>query len=275
MEKQEILELLRHTEQELLFSFVAEYAAEDKRFCEQLKDALLPANDKAGGKDEDREAENDNTAASGDTNAAADNAEIISALKFYRGQAEDCFFLGGQSQRSRYYDDDYGAALTAASELEEMLEEASEMVAEENFADAAAIAMAVIETIPRNYEDVDDYDGELGEKLDRASALLCNILNNPQVSVSVKKGIFEWRSGEAGNASYSVCGYDEIKTIHELCCDMLGDASEALAGINRQIDEAVNEYARNKAVLRKIRFMQFRNRYSAICIRLAVSPFAR
>ena len=123
----------------------------------------------------------------------------------------------------------------------------------------AAIAMAVAEVIPRNYENVDDSNGSLVDTLSVAIDSLSKIVNNPAVSTFIKKEIYHWNKEEVNNSVYSDYGFDEIDTLYEVCYEQLGDTNEVLSDIDRQIENAKNEYYKSQAVLRKIRFMQSRN----------------
>jgi hypothetical protein len=231
MIKEEILELLKHTEPALLFSFISEYAANDKLFYEKLKAASLPD----------------------------DNDEAVADMSHYRGMAEDCFDFGSRRGRRNYDYDFYEAAYEASSGLSAILEKASYLEKQGKFAEAAAMAMSVAEVVPRKYENVDDSDGELGDMFSSAIEHLCNIVSNASAPASVKKGIYEWSRKEVNNSIYSDYGCDEIQTIYERCCEALGDTDEVLADIDMKIREAKNEYHKGEAVMKKIRFMQSRN----------------
>ena len=232
--KAEILELLNHTEQETINSFVAGYAAEDKHFYEKIKAALLP--------DDDEGAEIDDY-----------------DMDYYREKAEDCFdFVIDSGRRRRYEYDFYEAAYKAARGLDAILSDASFLAKQGQYANAAAMTMPVAEVIPRNYEEVDDSDGELGVTFSHAIKLLCDIVDNDAATVSVKRGIYDWSKTEANDSVYSSYGFDEIQTIYEHCYEQLGNTDEVLADIDRQIKEAKDDYNKSKAVLRKIRFMQLR-----------------
>ena len=126
MTKQEITELLEHTEQDKIIEFLAGYAARDEHFCKEMKKALLP-----------------------------DDAEGICNINFYRVKAEDCFDFDSNFGSRRGYDY-YEAAYTAASELNNILSNASFFIKQGKYAEATAMAMSVAEAIPRNYETVDD-----------------------------------------------------------------------------------------------------------------------
>ena len=228
MIKQEITELLKHTELETIISFVAEYADHDNNFYEKLKKALLP-----------------------------DDEETCD-IDYYRVKAEDCFVFDSSYGRRRNYNY-YEAAREASSGLDSILNDADYYSEQGKNADAAAMAMAVAVVIPRNYDDVDDSDGELGGTFNSAIELLCNIVTKQTTAASVKKEIYNWAKEESGNSIYSDYGFDEIKTVYEICCEQLGDTDEVIADIDKQINEAKNEYHKSDAVLRKIRFMQSRN----------------
>ena len=233
MKKQEITELLEHTEQYKIFSFIAEYAEEDALFYEKIKKTLLPP----------------------------DDDEEICDIDYYREKAEDCFDFDTPYYRGHHnYNYDFcEAASKAASGLDSILDDASYYVEQGKYADAAAMAMAVTEVIPQNAEDVDDSDAELSDTFGTAIELLCTIVNSTGVATSIKQEIYDWSKEESNNSIYSDYGLDEIQTIYEICCEQLGDPDEVLADIDRQIKEAKNEYHKKEAVLRKIRFMQSKN----------------
>ena len=235
MIKQEILELLQHSGQETVFSFVAEYAAEDKRFYEKIKEALLS--------DEDEEEE--------------DEEEFD--MDYYRELAEDCYDFDRHRRRGYDYYEFREAAYRAASGLNEVLDDAASLSQQGQNSAAAGMAMSVAEIIPQNAENVDDSDGELGDTFNKAIKLLCDIVNKVTASSFTKQEVYKWSKNEASKPVYSDYGHDEIQTIYELCCEKLGDTDEVLADIDSQINATSNEYRRSKAVLWKIRFMQSRN----------------
>jgi len=230
MKKQEITELLGHTELSTIISFIAEYAEEDNLFYEKIKKALLP---------EDGTCD----------------------IDYYKTKAEACFDFdtGHHSGRRRYNYDFYEAAYAAASGLDSMLSVADYLVEQEKYADAAAIAMAVAEVIPLNYENVDDSSGSLAGTFDSAIDSLYKIMDNAAVANSIKEEIYHWNKEEVNNSVYSDYGFDEIQTLYEVCCEQLGDTDKVLSDIDRQINEATSEYSKTKDVLRKIHFMQSRN----------------
>ena len=238
MIKQEILALLKQTEPETIFAFVAEYAADDKRFYEKIKAALLPCDD----------IEKDD-----------DNEEFD--MDYYRELAEECFDFGSHDGRYRGYDyyEYKEAAYRASSALNEILDEVAELMQQGIYAEAAGKAMAVAEIIPQNEDNIDDSDGELSDSFSKAIKLLCDIVNSAGVSFFVKQEIYKWSQKEAGNTIYSSYGYNDIQIIYEQCCMQLGDTDETLADIDRKINEAKTDYQKDKVVLWKIRFMLSRN----------------
>ena len=229
--KAEISELLNHTAQETVYSFIAEYAVEDKRFYEKIKAVLLP-----------------------------DDDEGVCDMDYYREKAEDCFdFDNGYGHHRSHRYDFYEAAYQAARGLDAMLSDASFLAAQGKYANAAAMAMSVAKIIPQNYNDVDDSSGSLGGTFSEAIKLLCDIVNNPAVAISVKRRIYDWSKTEANDSVYLDYGFDDIQTIYDRCYEQLGNTEEVLADIDRQIKEAKSDYNKSKAVLRKIRFMQSRD----------------
>ena len=233
MTKQEIKELLSHTEQGKIAEFIAEHAAEDKQFCEKIKKALLPD----------------------------DDDDEICDIDYYRIKAEDCFgFDGhfGRSSRGYDYYDFYESAYQAAKGLDSILSDATFYVEQGKYTDAAAMAMSVAEIIPQKSEEVDDSGGALGDTFGTAIKLLCDIVNNPNVNISIKQEIYDWSKEITNESVYVSYGFDTIDTIYKICCEQLGDTDEVLAEIERKIKEA-NPYQKKDAVLWKIRFMQSRN----------------
>lgn len=229
MKKQEINELLMHTELDKIISFVAEYAEEDNYFYEKIKKVLLP------------------------------DKEETCDIEYYREKAESCFDSPNFRGRRRYHYDFYEAAYEAASGLDSIINDADFYAGQGNYADAAAMSMAIAEVIPRNYENVDDSSGKLAGTFNSAIELLCKIVNNSTVALSIKKEIYDWSKDEVSNSVYSDYGFDEIQSIYEACYEQLGDTDEVLADIEEQINEGKSEYQKSEAVLRKIRFMQSRN----------------
>ena len=219
MTRQEILELLQQAGQETVFSFVADYAADDTHFCEKLKKALQL--------DEDEDLEFD--------------------MDYYREMAEDCFDFGYDFGHRRSYDYDFRvAASRAAIDLNEILKEADSYVQRRGFSGAAGRAMAVIEAIPLNSDNVDDYDGDLSETFQRALTLLCDTLNNTSVADALKKEIYDWCKGEVTKGGYLDYGHNGIQPIYDLCCQILGNTEEVLADLDRQINESTDDHGKCK-----------------------------
>ena len=231
MKKKEIAELLHHVELGRIIEFAAEYAAGDERFYKEIKKAFLPEDD-----------------------------EETFDIDYYREIAEDCFDcdLPYTNGHYRYYVFEEAVAGKAALGLEKLLGDATFYTEQRKYADAAAMAMAISEVIPHNAENVHDSDGELIEIFNRAIKLLCNIVNSKDAAIFVKKQIYQWSKEEVKKSEYSYYGFDEIKAIYEHCCEQLGDPAEVLSDIERQINEAKNDYHKNEAILRKIRFMQLK-----------------
>lgn len=228
MDKQEIQKMLQHAEQEEVYSFILEYAGSNKAFSRQLKEALVP-------KVEDLD------------------------IEVYRAKAENCFdFEGGGRGRRRYQYDFYQAAYDAASGLDDMLANADYFIEQEEYASAAAIAMSVAEVIPRNYENVDDSSGSLGGTFNMATDCIITILENEQVSKSLKEEIYDWVKRETNDSIYSDYGFDSIIDVYDVACQECGKPDEVLSDFDKKIGEA-NEYKKESLILRKIRFMQARN----------------
>lgn len=241
MIKQEILELLKNTDQGVIYSFIAKYAEDDKNFYTKIKEELLPNE-----KDVDEEYEED---------------EEEFDLDYYRDLANDCFEIDSRHSWHRGYDyyELQEAAYKAAAELNELIKDAKDNLNQRNFATAASIVISIVEKIAENEENVDDSDGELRETLDNAVELLCKIIIETSVPDYVKKLIYDWVKKEVNSSIYTNYGYDEIKNIYKICCEQLGNVEEVLAEIDKEINETDNEYSKSEAVLWKIRFMQAKN----------------
>ena len=229
MNKQEILKMLQHAEQEEVYSFILEYANSNTVFCMQLKEALMP------GKENDISKET------------------------YRAKAEDCFDFegGGRGWRRNHYDF-YQAAYDAAYGLDRMLSDADYFIEQGEYAPAAGIGMSVAEVIPRNFDSVDDSSGSLGQTFNMATECIITILHSEQASKSLKEGIYEWVKQEMNNPIYSDYGLDSLTDVYDAACEELGETDKVLADLDRQIEKA-NDYLKEGVVLRKIRFMQSRN----------------
>jgi hypothetical protein len=220
--------MLQHVEQEVVYSFISTYAESNTDFCKQFKTVLMPS------KEDDL------------------------CKETYMAKAEDCFdFEGGErGWRSRHYDF-YQAAYDAASGLDSMLSDADYFIEQEEYASATAIAMSVIEVIPRNYESVDDSSGSLRGTFNMATDCIIAILSNGQVSKSLKEEIYEWVKRETSDSIYSDYGFDSITDVSDVVCQELGEINEVLADFDKKIAKA-NEYEKESFILRKIRFMHVR-----------------
>ena len=173
----------------------------------------------------------------------------------YKKKAQSCFKSGKWGLNYDFYK----AAFKAASRLTKMMDEADVFAKSGKNDMATDIAMAVAEVIPRNYGDVDDSEGVLGDLFDRAIKLLCDIVKDASTDMIIKKEIYTWSVNESTISDYSDYGFDEIQTIYELCCTLIGDTDEVLVEIERRINEITNEYYKNQAIDWKIRFMKSRN----------------
>ncbi|MDR1161088.1 MAG: hypothetical protein LBK45_01995 [Tannerellaceae bacterium] len=228
MNRQEILKMLQYAEQEAVYSFISAYAESNAEFCKQLKAAIMPGK----GDDLDREAS--------------------------RARAESCFdFERGRGWRGGHYDF-YQAAYDAASELDAMLSDADYLIEQGEYAPAAGIAMSVAEVIPRNYDNVDDSSGSLGQTFDMATECIVAILHGKQIPKKLKEEIYEWVRQEMGNSLYSDYCCDSLNDVYDAACEELGETEDVLADLDRQIEEA-SDYQKKTIVLRKIKFMQSRD----------------
>jgi hypothetical protein len=229
MNKQEMQEMLRHAEQDVVYSFISAYAESDAVFGKQLKAALMPGE------------------------GAGLNKET------YLLKAESCFDFEeeGRGWGRRHYDF-YQAAYDAAAGLDSMLSDADYFIEQGEYASAAGIAISVAEAIPRNFDCVDDSSGSLGQTFSMATECIVTLLHGEQVSEKLKKEIFEWVKEEMDDTVYSDYGFDSLTDVYEAAYEELGETDEVLADFDRRIEE-VNSYRKNTIILRKIRFMQSRN----------------
>ena len=251
MNQQEIIDLLKLANQDTIFSFIAEHAIQDGQFYEKIKKIIMADDDKDEvGDDKDEVGDEEDGDGSGESRD----------FKNYQKMAEECFDYDYHYGHRRGYGYDFrDAADQAADELDNMLNDAEYEVNKRRYADAAGMAMSVAEVIPRNYENVDDSDGELGAIFNRAMELLSDIIQNDAVKMAIRRNIYDWCKQEANDSIYSSYGFDEIHTFYELCINQIGNADEVLDDLDKSIKEAKDNYNRSKAVIQKINFMQSRN----------------
>lgn len=178
-EDEEINELLRHVEHSQLKTFAAQYAYMHSAF---KKDILKHFNPKKEGK----------------------------TITAYRDIVSAVFSLKRRGMYGRGYDF-YQAASEAANKLQSLLSKAEYFIAQNNYEEAAFIAQSIIEAIPRNYETVDDSDGDLGDTFKYAVGLLLQIAENKSADIELKKEIFNWVAKEVKESIYSDYGFDEIE----------------------------------------------------------------
>jgi hypothetical protein len=225
----DVSELLRHIEYEQLAAFVTQYASQNASFKKNLLKYFSPQ--KPG-----------------------------KSLKEYREIAAGSFNFKQFGRYGKGYDF-YAAASKANNELSGMLEKAKYFILQNNYKEAAAIAQSVIESIPRNYENVDDSDGDLGDTFKNAIALLLEIAVNKSIDTELIKEIFHWVGTEVKENIYSDYGFDEIHSLLIPYTLAAGLFKQALLIADERIEHAKkNEYRLDHAVNDKIRLLR-QNKY--------------
>ena len=225
---EEVNEMLRHIEHAQLKAFTAQYAYLHTSF---KKDIIMFFNPQHQGK----------------------------SIAAYRAIVSGFFQFDRPGRYSRGYDF-YATASQAANDLDSLLEKSAYFISKNNFEEAAAIAQSIIETIPRNYEMVDDSDGELGDTFNEAIGLLLQIAEKEKAGTELKKEIFHWVGKEVKESIYSDYGFDEIHSLLIPYTRAAGLYEEALLIADERIALTANDYRLERAVNDKIRLLQQNNR---------------
>ncbi len=224
---EEVNELLHHIEHSQLKAFIAEYAHQHASFKQDIFTYFNPQ-------------------------------EPQKSISDYRDIVSAAFDFEPTGRYSKGYDF-YKAASDAGDEFSSLLEKAGYFIIKNNFEEAAAIAQSIIETIPRNYERVDDSDGELGTVFDDAAGLLLQIAENEKAGRELKKEIFYWVGKEMKEKIYSDYGFDKIYSLLIPYTRAAGLYEEALQITDERIQMAENDYGLESVVNDKISLMQQNN----------------
>ena len=220
----EVSELLRHIEPEKLAQFVAEYAHRNASFRSEIFKHFRPQ-------------------------------EPQVSLDDYRKEASDCFVFDGYGRYGRGYNF-YEAAYMAGAALCTLLEKGNYLFTQNNYEETAAIAQSIIEVIPRNYELVDDSDGELVVVFNDAVELLLAIVGDEKADEALKTKIFHWVSKEVKEDIYSDYGFDEIDSLLIPYTQASGLFNDALDLAEERIHQATDDYRLESAVMNKIHLLQ-------------------
>lgn len=221
---EEVSKLIVHVEPEELHQFLAAYAGGNKKFRNDLL-------------------------------AHFRKHEPQKTLAHYRTAAAACFNFSGTSRyRSGY--DFYNAACEAGSALTNLLEKGKYLASQDKFVEAAAIAQSIIETIPRNYEVVDDSYGNLADLFHDAVGLLLTLAESEQPERKLKQDILHWVGTEVKEKVYGDYGFDEIASLVIPYTLATGRMNEALDIAEERIELAGSDYELETATMDKILLLQ-------------------
>lgn len=173
--KSKLDDILNFADKDKLFDFIKSYAQKDATFNNALLETFSPNRKSKSKQEQPRE----------------DYVKLIQNA-----------FVGQSSRRSGrygYYDvyDDFGFDADAVSEqLETLLEKARYYIKYENIDEAILIAKKMIETIPDEWDQNFDYEGDVQVMYDEAIDILEGLLKEELFSDEQKESLFDWYEKE-------------------------------------------------------------------------------
>lgn len=228
-------DILNFTEQGKLVDFIKSYAQKDAAFNNALLKAFSP-------------------------NRPSNNKQL-EPQEDYEKLIQSAF-VGQPSRRSgRYgyyndYDDIGFDAEAVSEELDALLEKARYYIKYQNIEEAILIAQKMIETIPDEWDQNFDYEGDVQVVYDEAIDLLESLLEQDLLSDEQKESLFDWYEQEIKDKKHADVGLNTS-------LDSLGDYfltgvrngfERTLHIIDRQI-KASSDYTQEALIEKKIHLL--------------------
>ena len=183
--KTKLDDILNFAEEGKLIDFIKKYAQKDAAFKDALLETFSP-NHQSGNKQKQQPED-------------------------YVKQIQSAF-IGHSSRRSgryNYYNDyaDFGFdAIEVSERLDSLLEKARYYIKYQNVEEAILIAKKMIETIPDEWNQDYDYDGDVQVKYDEAIDILENMLKEELLSEIQKESLFNWYEQEIIDSKHEYVG---------------------------------------------------------------------
>lgn len=156
---------------------------------------------------------------------------------------------------------DYGFDAEGVREdLELLLDKATWFIQYENYNEAIIICQAMIETIPDEWEDQFDHDGDVQVMYDGAIDRLQEMLDRNALSKKQKENLFEWYDSEIRKHKHKYIGLDtNLGSLQNYFTETNDMLAKTLLNIDERIHNAGSDYEKEDAILNKINILQKTN----------------
>lgn len=233
--KTKLDDLLKFTEEDKLINFVKKYAQKDAAFNNALLEAFSPR----------RKSENKQEPPREDYVKLIKNAFVTHSNR--------------SSGRYGYYNDydDFGFdALEVSEHLDTLLEKARYYIKYQNIEEAILIAQKLIETIPDEWDQNFDYEGDVQVSYDEAIDLLESLLKDELLSDEQKESLFGWYEQEIKDDKHEYVGLNtSLDTLKDYFLSGVKNGFERTLQIIDQQIKAASDYTQEGLIEEKIHIL--------------------
>ena len=233
--KTKLDDILDFTEKDKLVDFIKHYAQNDAAFNKAVLEKFSP--NRQSQKKQEQPSED------------------------YEGLIQSAFVSQSSRRSGRYgyYDDydDYGFdADQVREQLEALLEKARYYIKYQNIDEAILIAQKMIETIPDEWDQNFDYEGDVQEMYDEAIDLLESLLEQKLLSDEQKESLFDWYEQEIMDKKHNDVGCNtSLDSLGDYFLTGVENAFErSLQIINQQIKTS-SDYSQEDLLEKKIHIL--------------------
>lgn len=184
--------------------------------------------------------------------------------KAYAAMVSAAFANNPFSSRGRYRNwADYGFEAEGVREdLQLLLDKATWFIQAENFDEAILICQAMIETIPDEWEDQFDQEGDVQVMYDGAIDRLEEMLEQNLLTKTKKENLFQWYSRENRDKKHEYIGLNtNLQSLENYFTDTPVMIDRTLSNIDGKINNAESDYEQENAILNKIGVLQKINQH--------------
>lgn len=236
-----VSEILEHSDIKDLHQFIIDYAGKDAEFRQPFNAKFNPSKISTTDK------------------------------KSYAAMVSAAFKNNPLTTRCRYRNwNDYGFDSEGVREdLQLLLDKVAWFIQSENFDEAILICQAMIKTIPDEWENQFDHDGDVQVMYDGAIDRLQEMLEQDVLTKIQKENLFEWYNQESRNKKHEYVGLNtSLESLQNYFTDTPQMLDKTLLNIDEKINNAASDYEKEDAVLNKIAVLQKTNRQAEAAVEI-------
>ncbi|MCC7525788.1 MAG: hypothetical protein IT250_13250 [Chitinophagaceae bacterium] len=225
-------EIIKHTDIKDLHQFITDYANKNIAFRQAFNAKFNPSGISTGSK------------------------------KIYTDMVSAAFKNNPFTVRGRYHNwSDYGFDAEGVREdLQLLIDKVEWFIQSENFDEAIRVCQAMIETIPDEWEDQFDREGDVQVMYDGAINQLQEMLEQDALTRIQKEKLFDWYSAEFRNKKHEYVGLNtSLSSLENYFTDTPEMIDKTLSNIDGKINNAASDYEKENAILSKIAVLQKTN----------------